>query len=91
MGGTWVWRLGHGTEGQNDYIMNTVHNLDENGLPTNPMTNKIPSASCNHLFMDAMQVKQNSIRYEWVVHGFGGLVRVLKVRMTYHENCTQSG
>ena len=29
-----------------------------------------------YLFMDAMQVKQNSIRYERVTGGFGGLVWV---------------
>ena len=28
--------------------------------------------SCNHLCMDAMQAKQNSIRDEWVVCGYGG-------------------
>ena len=34
----------------------------------------------NHHFMDAMQVKQNPIRYEWVVHQFDSLVWVLKMR-----------
>ena len=71
MGGTWVWQCGEGAANAEEgwaALPNLPPNIGKHGFPMDQMTKKIASTSCNHLFMDAMQVKQNSLAYEWVVH-----------------------
>ena len=77
MGGTWVWQCGEGAANAEEgwaALPNLPPNIGKHGFPMDQMTKKIASTSCNHLFMDAMQVKQNSIGYEWVVHGSGSML-----------------
>ena len=69
MGGIWAWQQEWGAEDGVAYFAKSTSNLGKNGSITNQFMIRKAPEPCNQLCMDAAQVKQYSIKDEWVVFG----------------------
>ena len=76
MDGIWDWWqcfiVHMGAEDPHSQQTKLAPNFGKNHIAIIPTMSKKLVTLCNHLFMDVIQVKQNSIGDEWMASGNGG-------------------